>query len=112
LLEREPIALEPTPCGADAVVLSLSRENHAVRHKYRPASGELNQLTHGKDDQYPACTPDEKTVFYQRSESPPTDFDRWRKSSRRRIDWGRHLKTALTGAVQASQDFQRVHRQN
>jgi serine/threonine protein kinase len=68
LLEREPIALEATPCGADAVVLSLLRENHAVLYKYRPASGELIQLTHGKDDQYPACTPDGKTVFYQEFE--------------------------------------------
>jgi WD40 repeat protein len=73
-LERENPALFPAACGVDAIVLSLVRaaaagEWHVVVYKYKPATGELQQVTDGKSDFGAACTPDGKNVFYQKGES-------------------------------------------
>jgi serine/threonine protein kinase/Tol biopolymer transport system component len=68
VLEREPLAFMPSSCGPDAILVSLLRENHVVIYKYNPASGELKQVTSGKNDQGPACTPDGKSMFYQQNE--------------------------------------------
>jgi serine/threonine protein kinase len=72
-LERENPALWPAACGADAIVVSLVRtaatgEWDIVVYKYKPASGELKQVTNGKSDFGPACTPDGKNLFYQTNE--------------------------------------------
>jgi len=73
LLERENPAVWPSACGVDAIVVSLVRapaagEWHVVVFKYKPASGELKQVTNGKSDFGPACTPDGKIVFYSKNE--------------------------------------------
>lgn len=72
-LERENPALFPAACGANAIVVSLVRalaagDWHIVVYKYKPASGELKQVTDGKSDFGAACTPDGKTVFYLQTE--------------------------------------------
>jgi serine/threonine protein kinase/Tol biopolymer transport system component len=64
LLDREPLALLPSACGPDAIVLSLLRENHLNIYRYQPASSDLRQLTHGKNDQGSTCTQDGKSAFY------------------------------------------------
>ena len=68
VLEREGIALLPSACGPDAIVVSVLRENNVVIYKYKPASGEFKQVTRGKNDEGPACTPDGKSMFYQQNE--------------------------------------------
>ena len=72
-LERENPAFLPAACGADAIVLSLVRalaagDWHIVVYKYKPASGELKQVTNGKSDFGAVCTLDGRTVFYQQTE--------------------------------------------
>jgi Tol biopolymer transport system component len=64
LLDREPLALLPSACGPDAIVLSLLRENHLNIYRYRPASSDLRKLTNGKNEQGSTCTPDGKSAFY------------------------------------------------
>lgn len=59
--------------GADAIVVSLVRtaaagEWHLVVYKYKPASGELKQVTNGKSDFGAVCTPDGKNLFYRTGE--------------------------------------------
>ena len=73
LLERENPAAWPSACGADAIVVSLVRtaaagEWHLVVYKYKPASGELKQVTNGKSDFGAVCTPDGKNLFYRTGE--------------------------------------------
>ena len=68
ILERENLALYPSSCGPDGIVISLPRtsasgEQQYVIHKYKPSSGELKQLT-SKLDWGATCTPDGKSVFY------------------------------------------------
>jgi serine/threonine protein kinase/Tol biopolymer transport system component len=72
-LERENPAVDPTACGPDAIVVSLVRaaaagDWHLVVYKYKPASGELKQVTNGKSDFGAACTPDGKNLFYRTGE--------------------------------------------
>jgi eukaryotic-like serine/threonine-protein kinase len=72
-LEHENPALWPSACGPDAIAVSLVRaaaagDWHVMVFKYKPASGELKQVTNGKSDFGPACTPDGKEVFYQQNE--------------------------------------------
>jgi Tol biopolymer transport system component len=73
-LQRENPALYPAACGADAIAVSLVRaaaagDWHIMLFKYKPSTGELQQVSNGKSDFGPSCTPDGKTVFYQQADS-------------------------------------------
>jgi serine/threonine protein kinase/Tol biopolymer transport system component len=72
-LERENPVAFPAACGADGIVLSLVRavaagDWHLMVFKYKPATGELKQVTNGRGDWGASCTPDGKNVFYQQNE--------------------------------------------
>jgi Tol biopolymer transport system component len=65
-MEHTEVAFGPNACGSgDEVVLSRVLEsNTADLWRLNIATGELKQLTFGKDDEYPSCTPDGKWVVY------------------------------------------------
>jgi Tol biopolymer transport system component/DNA-binding winged helix-turn-helix (wHTH) protein len=67
LLERDDIAFAPTACGAgDVIVLARILENHQPTvWRLNVSTGELKQLTFGRGEEYPSCTPDGKWVLYQ-----------------------------------------------
>jgi len=67
LLESNPLVGDLTACGpADMVVLALLSEDNQVQlWRLNVASGELKQLTFGKFDNSPSCTPDGKWVVYR-----------------------------------------------
>ncbi len=66
LLENDDLAFDPNACGlGDVVVVSRVLENN-TRHLWRlnVATGELKQVTFGKDEEWSSCTPDGKWVVY------------------------------------------------
>ena len=67
LLDSGEIASMPTSCGSDDVVVFsriLDIHNASV-WRLNVVTGELKQLTFGRADQLPSCTPDGKWVVYQ-----------------------------------------------
>jgi serine/threonine protein kinase/Tol biopolymer transport system component len=66
LAENSEIVFDPSACGSgDLVVLSrVSESNMANLWRLNVATGELKQLTFGKIDGRPSCTPDGKWVVY------------------------------------------------
>ena len=67
LLERDDLAYAPTACGAgDVIVLTRVLENHQPTvWRLNVATGELKQLTFGRGEEFPSCTPDGKWVVYR-----------------------------------------------
>ena len=66
LLESDDIDFDPNACGPeDIVVISRVGENNTPNlWLLNTASGELKQLTFGKDEEKSSCTPDGKWVVY------------------------------------------------
>ncbi|HKM86774.1 MAG TPA: protein kinase [Terriglobales bacterium] len=67
LLESNPLVADVTACGpADMVVLAIVSEDNQVQlWRLNVATGELKQLTFGKFERSPSCTPDGKWAVYQ-----------------------------------------------
>jgi eukaryotic-like serine/threonine-protein kinase len=67
LLANNPLVADLTACGpGDMVVMAiLSEDNQVQLWRLNAASGELKQLTSGKFDDRPSCTPDGKLLVYQ-----------------------------------------------
>jgi eukaryotic-like serine/threonine-protein kinase len=67
LLENSEITFDPTACGSgDVVVVSRVLESNTPSlWRLNVATGELRQITFGKDDEMPSCTPDGRWVFYE-----------------------------------------------
>ncbi len=66
-LEKDDVAFAPTACGAgDVIVLIRVLENHKPSiWRLNVATGELKQLTFGRGEEFPSCTPDGKWVVYR-----------------------------------------------
>jgi Tol biopolymer transport system component len=66
LLENDDLNLDTTACGSgDTVVVSRVTENNVPNlWRLNVATGELKQLTFGKDEEKGSCTPDGKWVVY------------------------------------------------
>ena len=66
LLEKDDLDFDPHACGpADVVVVARALENNAPNlWRLSVASGELKQLTFGKDIEKGSCTPDGKWVVF------------------------------------------------
>jgi len=73
LLENTDVAFNPNGCGpGDVVVVStVSESNTPNLWRLDVATGELKQLTFGKDEEAASCTPDGKWVVYAGPQ--PTD---------------------------------------
>ncbi len=69
LLEKDDIDFDPHACGpADIVMVGRALENNAPNlWRLNMATGELKQLTFGKDEEAGSCTPDGKWVVYNGS---------------------------------------------
>ncbi|MFY9844468.1 MAG: protein kinase [Terriglobales bacterium] len=67
LLENKPLVADVTACGpADMVVLAIISEDNQVQlWRLNVATGELKQLTFGKFERSPSCTPDGKWAVYE-----------------------------------------------
>jgi len=67
LLENDDSDFGPTACGpGDMVIVTRVLENNAASlWRLNVATGELKQLTFGKDDEYASCTPDGKWMVYR-----------------------------------------------
>ena len=67
LLENDDTDFGPTACGhGDLVIVSRVLEsNTASLWRLNLATGELKQLTFGKDDEISSCTPDGKWMVYR-----------------------------------------------
>jgi len=72
ILDHETLTIYPTPCGPGSIVVALVRGNTLNIFKYNLGTGDLKQLSSGRDTEQPACTPDGKTVFYQQYEGTPS----------------------------------------
>jgi Tol biopolymer transport system component len=65
VLEGDEISWNLAACGkGDLIVFDKVRNNTPDLWRLNTASGELKQLTFGKNDQNPSCTPDGKWVVY------------------------------------------------
>jgi serine/threonine protein kinase/Tol biopolymer transport system component len=67
LLESDDVAFGPSACGPDDAIVVVSRvleSNTPNLWRFNSATGELKQLTFGKDDDTPSCTPDGKWLVY------------------------------------------------
>ena len=66
LLENTEVAFAPNGCGPGDVVVEsrVSESNQPNLWRLDIATGELKQLTFGKDEEASSCTPDGKWVFY------------------------------------------------
>jgi serine/threonine protein kinase/Tol biopolymer transport system component len=66
LLENDELAFAPNGCGSgDEVIVSrLLESNTPNLWRLNVATGELKQLTFGKDEESSSCTPDGKWVVY------------------------------------------------
>jgi serine/threonine protein kinase len=66
LLENDDVVFNPSACGpGDFVVVSrVSESNSPNLWRLNVATGELKQLTFGKDEEKGSCTPDGKWVVY------------------------------------------------
>jgi eukaryotic-like serine/threonine-protein kinase len=67
LLENDDSDFTPIACGqGDLVIVARVLEsNTASLWRLNAATGELKQLTFGKDDESPSCTPDGKWMVYR-----------------------------------------------
>ena len=67
LLENNPLVADVTACGpGEMVVLAmLSEDNQVQLWRLNVATGELKQLTFGKFETNPSCTPDGKWAVYR-----------------------------------------------
>ncbi|MFZ0284718.1 MAG: protein kinase, partial [Terriglobales bacterium] len=67
LLENDDSDFNPTACvpGDLAIVSRVLESNTASLWRSNISTGELKQLTFGKDDDIPSCTPDGKWVVYR-----------------------------------------------
>jgi serine/threonine protein kinase/WD40 repeat protein len=67
LLQNDPLVTETTACGlGDVVVLAVVTEDNTQQvWRVNTATGELKQLSFGKDDDGTSCTPDGKWVVYR-----------------------------------------------
>ncbi len=66
LLENDDVVFDPNACGpGDVVVVSrVSESNTPNLWRLNVVTGELKQLTFGKDEERSSCTPDGKWVVY------------------------------------------------
>jgi len=66
LLENDDVIIDAKACGAgDIVIVSrLLERNTPNLWRLNTATGEVKQLTFGKDEETGSCTPDGKWVFY------------------------------------------------
>ena len=66
LLENTQLAFTPQGCGlGDAGLIRIVSEKNTVNiWRFNPATGELRQLTFGKGEWAPSCTPDGKWMVY------------------------------------------------
>jgi eukaryotic-like serine/threonine-protein kinase len=67
LLQNDDVNYNPTACGSgDMVVMSrvLDENNNPNLWRLNVATGQLKQLTFGKDEERGSCTPDGKWVVY------------------------------------------------
>ena len=65
LLENDTADFSPAFCGGeDIVLMRLSEANAPNLWRLDPATGELKQLTSGKNDESPTCTPDGKWLVF------------------------------------------------
>jgi serine/threonine protein kinase/Tol biopolymer transport system component len=66
LLEKDDVNFDPNACGSgDSVVIARVLENNAPNlWRLNVTTGELKQLTFGKDEERSSCTPDGKWVVY------------------------------------------------
>jgi Tol biopolymer transport system component len=73
LLEKDGVDFDPTACGpSETVVVSRVLEDNAPNvWRLTPSTGELKQLTFGRDDEKGSCTPDGKWMVYNGSQ--PSD---------------------------------------
>jgi serine/threonine protein kinase/Tol biopolymer transport system component len=62
--DRETEALFAIPCGPEAVIVTLFRNNTLNLFRQSIATGEIKQLTFERDTEAPACTKDGKFVYY------------------------------------------------
>ncbi len=69
LLEKDDLDFDPHACGsADLIVVARALENNAPNlWRLNLATGELKQLTFGKDEEKGSCTPDGKWLVYNGS---------------------------------------------
>ncbi len=67
LLENDDSDFGPIACGPRdwAIVSRVLESNTASLWRLNIATGELKQLTFGKDDEIPSCTPDGKWMVYR-----------------------------------------------
>jgi len=67
LLESAQLAFSPTSCGSGDLVIAstVTEKNTASLFRLNVATGDLKQLTFGKDDESASCTPDGKWVAYR-----------------------------------------------
>ncbi|HEY4979979.1 MAG TPA: protein kinase [Candidatus Acidoferrum sp.] len=74
LLENDELVFDPVACGpGDIVVIGRVLENNSPNlWRLNVATGELKQLTSGKDEERSSCTPDGKWVVYNGSQSNDT----------------------------------------
>jgi len=89
LLESDDAVVFPTPCGpADLIVLTKFSEDNSVNlWRLNSSTGELKQLTFGRGDTQPSCTPDGKWVFY-------INFEQVNRILKVPIDGGTPVETA------------------
>jgi Tol biopolymer transport system component/predicted Ser/Thr protein kinase len=69
LLENDEINFTPAACGQEEMVLisRVSENNSPNLWRLNMATGELKQLTFGRDEEKGSCTPDGKLVVYNSS---------------------------------------------
>ena len=67
LLENTPLAVNPTGCGpGDTIIVQVVSEKNTVNlWRLNAATSEFKQLTFGKAERAPSCTPDGKWVVYE-----------------------------------------------
>ncbi len=62
--DRDTSAAFPIPCGPEAFIYATLRDNSLNLFRFTIASGETKQLTFERDAEWPVCTKDGKTLYY------------------------------------------------
>jgi serine/threonine protein kinase len=62
--DRDTSAAYPIPCGPEAFIYATLRDNNLNLFRFTVASGETKQLTFERDAEWPVCTTDGKTLYY------------------------------------------------
>jgi serine/threonine protein kinase/Tol biopolymer transport system component len=70
--DRETNAAYATPCGPEALIFGILRDNNLNLFRQNLATSEIKQLTFERDAEQPACTKDGKTVYYNNNVDGPT----------------------------------------